>query len=265
MTMRQVRGKVVRQESIRGGYLRLAIHAPEIAPRVLPGQFAHIRIIELEPSSLRRPLSIFKADNDHLVFLYKPVGRGTRQLARLLPGDVVDMIAPLGNGFPVPDKGKMPLLVAGGYGMAALYLIAERSPVKGVVFTGGRSAEDILCVDDFEAIGWPVNICTEDGSMGMRGMVTKGLDAWLKDADAKTEPEFFACGPNAMLKAIGDRAIAGGWTAWLSVDRHMACGVGACLTCVQRARGPDGEWTWLRTCREGPVFECRDVDLGEEP
>ena len=114
---------------------------------------------------------------------------------------------------------------------------------------------------DFTALGWTVHVATEDGSLGTRGRVTRALDEWLAAEGTKTTPEFFACGPNPMLRAVGERALAGGWKAWLSIDRHMGCGVGACLTCVQKIRAPDtpAGWIWARVCREGPVFECREV------
>ena len=107
-------------------------------------------------------------------------------------------------------------------------------------------------------------IATEDGSLGCQGLVTDALDAWLQKELNNREPEFFACGPNGMLKAVGDRALQGNWTAWLSMDRKMGCGVGACLTCVQKIRTPDGGWTWERVCREGPVFECRNIVWNDE-
>jgi dihydroorotate dehydrogenase electron transfer subunit len=104
-----------------------------------------------------------------------------------------------------------------------------------------------------------LRVATEDGSLGVRGLVTVALDTWLRNERAGRVPEFYGCGPNAMLHAVGDRAIAGNWQAWLSMDRHMGCGVGACLTCVQKIRHPAGHWTWERVCREGPVFESRAI------
>ena len=119
---------------------------------------------------------------------------------------------------------------------------------------------DILCVPDFVALGWDVRVATEDGSLGIRGLVTVALDAWSAGEGAGKKPEVFACGPNAMLKAVSDRALARGWKAWISVDEKMGCGVGACLTCVVKVKAEDAQgWKWARSCREGPVFECREV------
>ncbi len=248
----------VDHQPIQGGYFLLHLQAPIIAPQVQPGQFVHVRVPHLEECVLRRPFSIFRAEGDRVALLYKDVGKGTRTLRFLKPGETVSLLGPLGCGFPAPDPARVPLLVAGGYGMAALYLTARRSPHKGVAFFGGRAAKDILCVDDFRAAGWDVRVSTQDGSLGYRGLVTDLLDAWHRDEAAGRTPELFACGPGPMLKAVAERALREGWTAWTSMDNNMGCGVGACLTCVVKVRDGDG-WAWARACREGPVFDAREV------
>ncbi len=242
------------------GYRLLRLAAPQIAPQVRPGQFVHLRIPRLEASVLRRPFSIFKAENGELALLYKAIGRGTTALSAATVGEPLSLLGPLGNGFPLDlPAGRVPVLVAGGYGMAALYLLARRLAAPGLVFVGGRSAQDILCVEEFEALGWKVYVATEDGSRGVRGLVTGPLDAWLAEGCAGRTPEFFVCGPNGLLEVIGQRAMARDWRAWLSVDRHMGCGVGACLTCVVKLQDTDGTWLWARACKDGPVFESRQI------
>ena len=257
--------RVIEHREIQGGYRLLVLLAPVIAPQVRPGQFVHLRVPHLEAAVLRRPFSVYDARHDRISILYKDVGHGTGTMKYLHAGEALSLIGPLGHGFPTCGEGHIPVLVAGGYGMAALYLGARQSPVKGVAFFGGRTSADILCVEEFEALGWEVRVSTEDGSLGSRGMVTEAMDAWLRSDRGDRVPEFFACGPNGMLKAVGDRAIAGGWTAWISMDRYMGCGVGACLTCVQKIKTPDGGWIWERCCKEGPVFECRKVVWEEKP
>ena len=249
---------VVDQQPIQGGYAVLRVKAPTVAPQVQPGQFVHVRIPHLQECVLRRPFSVFKADGENLCILYKDVGKGTRTLRYLRTGDVLNILGPLGRGFPAPAPGKFPVIVAGGYGMAALYLTARTSPAKGVAFFGGRAAKDILCVEEFKALGWDVRVSTQDGSLGERGLVTEPLDAWWTNEAAGRTPELFVCGPGGMLKAVAQRALQHGWTAWTSMDNNMACGVGACLTCVLKVHEGDG-WAWARACREGPVFECREV------
>lgn len=250
---------VAEHVEINGGYRKLRLRVPDVAELVQPGQFAHLRVPHLRDRILRRPFSIFKADSTHIEILYKCVGVGTEVLAYAPIDSKISVLGPLGHGFPPPDTEKKTVLVGGGYGSAAIYLTAERSPVKGVAFFGGRTADDILCVEDFIAIGWEVHIATNDGSLGSKGLVTDALDEWLNSRSESREIELFTCGPHAMLQAVGERAIARGCRGWISLDRPMGCGVGACLACVQKMRAADGGWEYLRTCKEGPVFECRDI------
>ena len=257
--MKLEEARVLDHREIGGGYRLLKLAAPAISPAVQPGQFVHVRVPHYETALLRRPFSVYKAEDSSLSILYKNVGRGTATLTHLQPGDSISLLGPLGHGFPEPAAEHVPVLVAGGYGMAALYLLARNATQKGVAFFGGRSAQDILCADEFTGLGWDLHTATEDGTSGYKGLVTEPLDAWLSAEGKDRTPEFFACGPNGMLQAVGERAIRGGWKAWLSMDRNMGCGVGACLTCVQKIRQEDGSWQWKRCCKEGPVFEAREI------
>lgn len=259
--MKQENSTVLEHRLFHGDYRLLKLAAPSIGPFVRPGQFVHLKIPRFEHAVLRRPFSIFKADAGSISILYKAVGKGTAALATVVEGEPVNLLGPLGNGFPMVGNGKTPVLIAGGYGNAALYLQAAELPVKGVAFFGGRTASDILCVEEFQVLGWDVRIATDDGSLGQKGFVTAALDSWLEEQGAgggEQGIEIFACGPNAMLKAVGDRAIQHGLTAWLSMDRNMACGVGACLTCVIKRKTADG-WEWARCCKDGPVFNASEI------
>lgn len=272
--MNQEKTTVIEHKLFHGDYRLLRLAAPQIGPQVKPGQFVHVRIPRLEQAVLRRPFSVFKADAESVSVLYKSVGKGTDALRSVVAGETIDVVGPLGTGFPTLSKSNaVPVLVAGGYGNAALYLQAATLPVKGVAFFGGRTAEDILCIEEFEALGWDVRVATDDGSLGTKGLVTTALDPWLESfqgsekskgggAAAFQTLELFACGPNAMLKAVGDRALEKGFTAWLSMDRNMACGVGACLTCVIKRKTATG-WEWARCCKDGPVFNAEEI-LWEE-
>lgn len=243
-------------------YFRLVLEAPEIARAVQPGQFAHVRVLPLKDALLRRPFSIYQVNGETFSILYKVVGRGTAALAQMKPGEVLNVIAPLGHGFSVPSAGgEMPVLVAGGYGMAALYLLAERAPRKGIVFVGGRRAVDILCEDEFRALGWEVRVTTEDGSRGRKGLVTEPLVDELKRGASGRK--IFACGPTGMLRAVARIAEEFDVPAEISMDQPMCCGVGVCLTCVVPVR-VNGGWEYQRTCTEGPVFDARKV-LWEVP
>jgi dihydroorotate dehydrogenase electron transfer subunit len=248
---------IVSNERDTDQYFRLVLRAPQIAPLVQPGQFAHVRIPTLQDALLRRPFSIFQVAGDTFSILYKTVGKGTAALSEQRAGQEVSVIGPLGHGFTVPAPGaETPLLVAGGYGMAAMYLLAQRSPQKGIVFVGGRRRVDILCEQEFQALGWEVRATTEDGSHGEKGLVTHPLIAELKRSPRNRK--LFACGPNPMLKAVSKLAEEFNVPAELSMDEHMCCGVGVCLTCVIKVKAGEG-WEYQRTCTEGPVFDSRKV------
>jgi dihydroorotate dehydrogenase electron transfer subunit len=259
--MKQEKCTVVEHDNFQGEYRILRLSAPGVGPLVKPGQFLHLEIPRLGERILRRPFSIYQADGAGVAVLYKAVGRGTEAMSAIRTGDEVDIIGPLGNGYPEADPAKTPVLVAGGYGNAALYILAQRMEKKGIAFFGGRSAIDILLVKEFEALGWEVRPTTDDGSLGIKGLVTAAFDPWEAEQDAESL-ELFVCGPNPMLKAMGDRAIGCNFTAWLSLDKNMACGVGACLTCVIKRKTEAG-WEWARCCKDGPIFESREV-LWEE-
>lgn len=238
------------------GYQVMVLKAPEIAAAAQPGQFVHVQVPALEPSRLRRPFSIYDAEPESglLHVLYKVVGFGTERLAAVAVGSAIKVLGPIGRPFPLAPEGT-PFLVGGGYGVAPLWFLARHLPRKGVLFVGGRTAADILEVARFRELGWEVRVATQDGSLGECGLVTVPLDAALA---ANPAAELYACGPDGMLKAVGERAIAHGIKGWLSLDKHMACGVGACLACVQKVRTAQGE-KLARVCVDGPVFEARDI------
>lgn len=254
---------VLKHELSGGGYRRIVFEAPRCADEAQPGQFVHIRIPGLPAAALRRPFSICMAEEDRITILYKTVGIGTEAMSRLVAGDKVSLLGPLGNGFPLDIGERFPVLVGGGYGIAPLLFLASRLPRKGVVFAGGRSKEDLLLEKDFRDLGWDYRVATDDGSAGVRGFVTDALDVW----DAGVERgncELFACGPDGMLRAVAERARAwGNLPAWLSMDKHMGCGVGACLACVQTLRSADGAEELMRVCNDGPVFAAAEIVWGK--
>ena len=249
--------QIIANDRSTDAYHRLVVRAPEIAPLIQPGQFAHVRILPMKDALLRRPFSIFQVERETFSILYKTVGKGTEALSQMRPGEELSVIAPLGHGFTIPQSGgEIPLLVAGGYGMAAMYLLAQRSPQNGIVFVGGRRRVDILCETEFRKLGWEVRVATEDGSHGAKGLVTQPLLAELKHGSANRK--LFACGPTPMLKAVGRIAEEHNVPAELSMDEHMCCGVGVCLTCVIKVKA-GGAWEYQRTCTDGPVFDARAV------
>ena len=257
--------KVLAHEDWGSGYRYLRFAAPKIVAEAQPGQFVHLKVPALEISALRRPFSIFNAEAGVLELLYKTVGRGTAAMNAIAVGDEVEIMGPLGHGFPVKvAAGAAALLVGGGFGVAPLYFLA-RKLIAGsdlqlqlpapTLFVGGRTKNDLLCIDRFEKLGVRVFAATNDGSAGTKGLVTDPLDDELvKLREAGREFELFACGPDPMLKAVALRATGTGSKGWISMDRHMVCGVGACYACIQKTvRGNS------RCCVEGPVFEAKDL------
>ena len=261
--MRDEKCKVVEHRDIGTGYRHLVLEAPMMAAELQPGQFVHVRVPALEKSALRRPFSVFDAEppspegsgasGGKVTLLYKTVGRGTAALNAVKPGDEIAVMGPLGHGFPQKCDG-VPLLVGGGYGVAPLHFLEKR--LKGCkLFIGGRSAADLLAIDRFKALGVEVFTATNDGSAGVKGLVTDPLDDELAKLRERGEKfELFACGPDPMLKAVAMRATGTGSKGWISMDRHMVCGVGACYACIQKTvRGNS------RCCVEGPVFAAEDL------
>ena len=252
--------RVIEHVDMGAGYRRLLLDAPAIADTAQPGQFVHLRVPALEPTALRRPFSIFNAQDGQLELLYKSVGRGTNALASIAAGDTLSVMGPLGHGFPLKCDG-VPLLVGGGFGVAPLYFLARRLIGSGsqsdspVLFVGGRTAADLLALDRFAALGVEVRTATNDGSSGVKGLVTDPLDdALIEFRSSGRRFEIFACGPDPMLKAVAMRATGTGAKGWISMDRHMVCGVGACYACIQKTvRGNS------RCCIEGPVFSAADL------
>ena len=251
--------KIVEHEEIGSGYRYLVFEAPEMAAQLVPGQFVHVRVPTLEPTALRRPFSVFDADGGKVTVLYKTVGRGTAALNESRVGDMVEVMGPLGHGFPTKCSGAA-LLVGGGYGVAPLHFLAKRYMASSAapavkLFVGGRTATDLLALDHFKKLGIEVFVTTNDGSAGVKGFAVVPLDEELKRLREKGIPfEFFTCGPDGLLKAVSDRALSLRAPGWISMDRHMVCGVGACYACIQRTvRGNS------RCCIEGPVFAAADL------
>ena len=256
--MTDERCRVAAHDAIGVGYRLLVLEAPQLAAELTPGQFVHVRVPALEASALRRPFSVFDADGGRVTVLYTVVGRGPQALGGVRAGDDVSVLGPLGRGFPLACEG-VPLFVGGGYGVAPLHFLAARFAASGLprpqAFLGGRTAADLLAVDRFRRLGVDVVLATNDGSVGVKGLVTVPLDAALEELRRGGRRfELFACGPDPMLKAVAARATGLGAKGWISMDRHMVCGVGACYACIQRTvRGNS------RCCLDGPVFAAEDL------
>ncbi len=242
---------IIGNEAIGRDCRLLTFHCPEIA-HANPGQFLMVRVVDRTSDPLlRRPISIMDVTNDgRIALLYKVVGRGTRILADKIPGDRIAVFGPLGTGFHLPPGDHTAILAGGGIGIPPLFFLAKQLVTHSfsvAACLGGRSKADVLLEEQFRNLGVPLNITTEDGSVGQIGRVTLPLEQWLREHRKKVT--VFACGPDAMLKAIDAMCAAFDVPGQLAFEEHMGCGVGACLGCIiQTTRG------FQRVCTDGPVF-----------
>ena len=251
---------ILENRRLQNDYYQVDVAAESISRDTEPGQFVHVRLPYFEHRVLRRPFSIYNVQPEKgiLSIIYKVVGEGTQHLSMLQSGDELNLMGPLGTGFSIPRSGFLPIIVAGGYGCAATYLLAKRSPVPCLCLLGGRSRQDLLLVNEFTNTGAAVRTSTDDGSEGHHGVVTDLLDVALAEAD--TTPLVYACGPAPMLRAVSRSVLARGLDAEVSLDHVMCCGVGACFACVvkMKADTPEG-WEYVRTCKRGPVLKASQI------
>ena len=254
--------RVLENKNYKGDYFCITFHAPTISPSVTPGQFVHLRLPNSPDLLLRRPFSIYDVDTElsTLSLIYKVIGKGSKALSQVSAGTTVNLLGPLGNGFPPANKEKSIIIVAGGYGCASTFLVAKTAVNPGCCILGARTRDDILVENEFKQTGFKVNITTNDGSYGHKGIVTGVLQQKLNGLPYNQSASIYACGPDAMLKAVGRLALKHHAESYLSFDMPMCCGVGACFTCVIKIKADNNDgWEYVRTCYNGPVFEANDV------
>ena len=254
-----INGEIISNTQLKNTYYKVDFHAPELCENAKAGQFAHVKISGIPNKVLRRPFSISNVDkNGTLTIIYKVVGTGTEVLSTLKPGAICDIMGPLGNPFTAPVKPEIPVIIAGGYGTAATYLIAKNSQVPGILLLGARSSKDLILTEEFRKLGFEVKVSTEDGSEGHKGRVTELMEKQLSGNTGNMK--FYACGPHGMLMAAGKIILEHGLDGELSLDHLMCCGVGACFACVVKVKADSEDgWRYARTCKEGPVFKASQV------
>ena len=209
-----------------------------------PGQFVNIA---LTGKILRRPISVCDWDGESLTILYKVVGKGTRQMSEMHPGERLDILTGLGNGYDLDKAGDRPLLIGGGAGVPPMYALAKHLLAQGkkpALILGFNTGSERFYQAEFEALGIPVTVTTVDGSAGTKGFVTDampGLDYTY----------VYTCGPGPMLRAVYDAARTSGQ---FSFEERMGCGFGACMGCTCKTKYGN-----KRICREGPVLEKEEI------
>ena len=249
---------VIQHQPLGEKLFRLRLQAPDIAAAARPGQFVMLKVRHGKDPLLARPFSIHGVDGDDLFILYRVVGRGTSILSLARPGKSLAMWGPLGSGFDLQVKN--PVLVAGGMGIAPLPFVAEELIKQGKevrFILGMLSAKGLEALIEVleKRLGpnrIPISWATEDGSLGLKGIVTD----LLPEALAANSASLLTCGPMPMLKAVAKLAAQHNTPCQVSLEAPMACGFGVCLGCAV----PQAGGGYLRACQEGPVLAAEQVD-----
>ncbi len=256
------------------------IDRPEGAwPRLVQPELA-----DKEPL-LRRPLSIADCRQlpggfSEIDLIYRAIGTGTKWLARVPAGAKVSLLGPLGNGFAIRPGKPLAALVGGGVGIPPMIYLAGALAAEGkqvVAFNGTKTAHMLplevdaakvsaaahpeLCVDVFTRLDVPAVIATDDGSLGFGGAITEAFRIWLNThLPAEGDLVVYSCGPEGMMRALADMCVSRGYECQLALERHMACGMGTCQSCVVKIRDTtERGWSFKLCCADGPVFDAKDV------
>ena len=253
MTKTVVQKPIEEQKELGEGVWAMTFIAPEIASQAVPGQFVHMCIPGRDQPFLRRPFSLAGADKatGKIDILYRVVGDGTRRFSELKAGDLIDCMGPLGGGFAL--RGKKPLLIGGGMGIAPLVMLAKHLKTLPVaLFLGARNKGEMFWPSYFPSVDGRLTVATDDGSIGLKGNISQHLDEALSE-DAYDA--IYTCGPKPMMEAVAREAKARNIFCQVSLEDRMGCGVGACLSCTFEAT--DG--TRRKVCTDGPVFDALEV------
>ncbi len=263
--MRYFDARIIENRNLGGGYFVLRLGGCDGLEDSRPGQFVMLRGAWGRDPLLPRAFSLLSVGaQGRADLLAKTVGQGTRLLERSVPGTVISVLGPLGNAFPAPSPTSTDLLVAGGVGLPPLYMQAEHAARLGMaqnceILYGGRTTKDLVLLGEMRTLGPALHLATEDGSLGRRGRVTLALEARLEHHMAApgraASLRVMACGPSAMLWAVGRIARQHGVECFLSLEEQMACGIGVCLGCAVPARSRPYRYV----CKDGPVFPGGDV------
>ena len=276
--MIQTKATILARKKVAKDIFRIWLLSPDICKTARPGQFINIRLTEMNDPLLRRPFSIHRVEGDALEILLRVVGRGTALLTKLRKNTSLDVLGPLGHGFTISDRSAA-VLVAGGMGTAPLVMLAEELIRRGnrVVFLIGAERKALLlCEEECRSLGADVYVSTDDGSCGFKGFVTALLVSLLDEGKIPRDAQYYACGPDTMLHALAPIVSSRGLACQVSLEEKMACGIGACLSCVCKVQpeiavakrglkeshiqtSPDFPYGHALVCSDGPVFDMDEV------
>lgn len=258
MAKLKMTSRIISQEMISPDIYSMWLSAKEIAEQAAPGQFISL-YCEDSGRILPRPISICEIDKEKgaLRIVYRIAGAGTTEFSKKQPGETIDILGPLGNGFPMEEtRGKKVFLMGGGIGIPPMLETAKQCQGEVTVIAGYRD-KNVFLREELEKAGKFV-IATEDGSLGTKGNVMDAIRENHLEADL-----IFACGPAPMLRAIKAYAQEQEIPCYISMEERMACGIGACLACVCKSKGVDAHSQVhnKRICKDGPVFLSTEVEL----
>ena len=261
MKIFNVKKEIIENKKVSENCYRMTFESREIACQARPGQFLHIRCSDNYDPLLRRPISIHSIKNNVIAGLYKVVGKGTNLLSKKVSGEFLDVIAPLGNGFDyqLVSNCQLPILVGGGIGVAPLYFLAQRLVKQCsnvTILIGADTKCNLFCIDEFKKLDCRVKVSTDDGSSGIRGTVVDLLKKELVPLNSKLKA--FVCGPIPMLKHVNQLVSKYNIFCQVSLERQMACGIGACMGCTIKTQ-KNRIFSYKRVCKDGPVFDIKEV------
>jgi dihydroorotate dehydrogenase electron transfer subunit len=249
------RYKILSNQKVCERFIQISLDAPQLAKSGKPGQFLNVRISdELDPF-FRRPFGIYHVHNGIVDMLVEIRGKGTAMLAERKPGEMLDILGPLGKSFSMPGKKiKNVVMIGGGIGVAPLLSMAEAlkdSGKKMILLYGGRDSSYVFDLKFFKEAGCKVHIATDDGSVGMKGRISELFDKIPLSAD---DTMLCVCGPSPMMKSVQGFAKKHGLKGECSCEEVMACGIGACMGCVVKTTSG-----YKTACHDGPVFDLQEV------
>lgn len=257
---------------------RLRFECPELAARILPGQFLMLRLANSDDPLLGRPFALYDTVLDTagnpiaIDVVYLVVGKMTTRLAAIHPGDKIEVWGPLGNGFS-PQPVEHLVMVAGGIGQTPFLALGREflgrrqygapprtitPAIKVTLCYGVRSVDLLAGVEEFKECGIDLQMASDDGSVGHHGLVTEVLEKVLAE-QTTARCRIACCGPEKMMEAVAGIARANAIPCEVSLETPMACGIGICFSCVVKTYQPDGDWDYKRTCVEGPVFDSEKI------
>jgi dihydroorotate dehydrogenase electron transfer subunit len=275
---RYFKAKIINNLPLNSKNRLLSIEPLEPIINPEPGQFYMIEVGNSYDPLLKRPFSYFRKTSENIQFLYTIRGKGTSLMKDFKQGQVINIIGPLGIGYPNPEENCTPLLVAGGTGIASIFSFAEKLEKNAYLLYGAKCKDELLIMNELNSLGKESIICTDDGSTGEKSTVVDFLNKFLiRHSPLSTRYFLYACGPRPMLEAISKIAIDKGIKGYASLEENMACGFGACLGCAVKVRsqksnpplspfskgGREGitksEFIYKRVCKEGPVFPIEEI------